>query len=528
MCPDDASGCTLEGQAPIHHHVSRARRPYPPQVGTPRLDRVLYSKLFRVPTSRDKVSTVFDRAGLETASPASRADRLLFPTEDQWYERKSSRIAARELANEMIGFANAEGGTIAVGAHDGTIEALRWSTDRENDWRQAALDFTVPPVTVEMTALPVTGESDATILLIDIPASERLHANVRDEVYLRVGDETRQLTFGQRRELEFDKGQSNFEATTPRFIEARSLSPSLLIHETTADRLLAKTGSRDISMLLTARGLMTTDGALTVGGLLLVGEHPQAELPAAIVRVTRYRSTERTTGARQQVDFDRRFEGPLPVQLADAAEAIAARIPTRRALASSGEFSDVGAIPRDAWLEGLVNAVAHRSYSMAGDHIRVSLFPNRVEIESPGRFPGVVDLKAAEGITRFARNPRIARVLADLDFTQELGEGIRRMFEEMRLAGLAEPHYEQTAGSVRLTMTSMPLDVELERRLPPNAREILRLLRERGRGSTGALVSALGRSRPVVLGQLRALEDQGLVEWVGNSPKDPRAFWRLP
>ena len=41
--------------------------------------------------------------------------------------------------------------------------------------------------------------------------------------------------------------------------------------------------------------------------------------------------------------------------------------------------------------EGLVNAVVHRSYSMAGDHIRIELFDDRIEIHSPGRFPGLAN-----------------------------------------------------------------------------------------------------------------------------------------
>jgi ATP-dependent DNA helicase RecG len=71
-------------------------------------------------------------------------------------------------------------------------------------------------------------------------------------------------------------------------------------------------------------------------------------------------------------------------------------------------------MPRDVWLEGLVNAVLHRSYSMAGDHVRVETFPNRIEIENPGRFPGLADPAAPLSISRYARNSRIVRVCSDL------------------------------------------------------------------------------------------------------------------
>ncbi|MGH8907874.1 MAG: ATP-binding protein [Egibacteraceae bacterium] len=262
--------------------------------------------------------------------------------------------------------------------------------------------------------------------------------------------------------------------------------------------------------------------------MLLFAHQPQAWFPEASVRVLRYRGTERGSGSRQQLLDDVRVEGPVPVQLAQARKEIFDRLPTRRALTAAGRFERVGLVPQDAWLEGLVNAVVHRSYSISGDHIRVEIFDDRVEIESPGRFPGIAYARDPLRVTRFARNPRIARVCADLHFGQELGEGIRRMFEEMRLAGLADPDFRQTSGSVRLSLSSVAVDRELEERLPPGARDLARLIREAGRASTGDLAEASGRSRPIVIRQLRALQDAGLVVWVGHSTRDPRAYWTLP
>jgi ATP-dependent DNA helicase RecG len=152
-------------------------------------------------------------------------------------------------------------------------------------------------------------------------------------------------------------------------------------------------------------------------------------------------------------------------------EIVAEAQPRRRALKADGVVGEVPLVPEDAWLEGLVNAAIHRSYSLAGDHIRIEIFSNRIEITSPGRFPGLVDAANPLEAPRYARNPRIARVCADLQFGQELGEGIRRMFEEMRLAGLVDPLYEETPASVRLTLLGEPVDRQLEARLPRGARD---------------------------------------------------------
>jgi ATP-dependent DNA helicase RecG len=184
-------------------------------------------------------------------------------------------------------------------------------------------------------------------------------------------------------------------------------------------------------------------------------------------------------------------------------------------------------IPEDAWLEGIVNAAVHRSYSVAGDHIRVEVFDDRIEISSPGRFPGLVDLSDPLDAVRFARNPHIARVCADLNFGQELGEGIRRMFEEMRAAGLSDPVYRQTSGSVELTLLAEPVDRKLDARLPGNARRVLAALREADRLSTGEVQGLLEVSRPTAQRELGELKDAGIIEWIGKSPQDPRAYWCL-
>lgn len=456
-------------------------------------------------------------------SAADRGAALIAIREDQWFDRKSSRTSAQDLANSMIGFANADGGIIVVGLWGGTVEGVDAVGGRVLEWQQAALDFTVPAVpcrTRLVECMNSRGGFDH-LFVAEIETSEKVHCNRRDDVFLRVGDENRRLTFGQRQELLYDKGQATFESTVVDGAERDDLD-ELLLHS-----YAEAVNHPDPDRLLAARGLTTRSGGLTVAAVLLFGAHPQLWLPEASVRVLRYQGTERGSGARQRLLDDVRIEGPIPVQLVEARKKIFELLPTRRALAASGRFERIGLIPHDAWLEGLVNAVIHRSYSISGDHIRVEIFDNRIEIESPGRFPGIAQARDPLEITRFARNPRVARVCADLAFGQELGEGIRRMFEEMSLAGLADPSYHQTAGSVRLTLSATPVDRALEDRLPPGARDILRVVREAGRASTGEIAQASGRSRPIVLRQLRALEEAGLVRWTGQSRNDPRSYWAL-
>jgi ATP-dependent DNA helicase RecG len=457
-----------------------------------------------------------------TAPPDRIGAELLALPEDQWFDRKSARIAPKDLANVLVGMANAEGGVIAIGLENGRVEGTDSDPKRRNEQMQAPFRLCEPAVRTDAKLVPclrADGASDH-LLVLDVEPSEGVHANQRDEVYLRVGDETRRLTFQQRTELLYDKGDASYE--TRRVAHARRSD----IDESLLQNYVIALGASDGDRLLAARGL-AKDSYLTVAGCLLFARQPQTFLPEALVRVLRYRGRERGTGSRQQLLEDVRIEGPIPAQLMKAREEIKRLQPARRALASSGRFENVPLVPEDAWLEGLVNAVVHRSYSVAGDHIRIEIFDDRIEISSPGRFPGLVDLTDPIRATRFARNPRIARVCADLHFGQELGEGIKRMYEEMRGAGLGDPAYHQTAGSVQLLLSGEPIDRELAARLPEHARAIVTALRRAERLSTGEITDLLGVSRPVAQRELAVLQDEGVVEWVGKSPKDPRAFWRL-
>lgn len=457
------------------------------------------------------------------ASPASDLGAgLSGVTEDQWFERKSRRIEPRRLAEALVGFANADGGTIVVGLSNGLVEGTRLDLRRRNELMQAAIDFTQPtvPMRPDLYACVRSDGSPDDLLVIDVPPSNVVHATSRDEVFLRVGDETRKLTFLQRRELLFDKGQAAYESELTNVVAAA-------VDEELLDAYARRLGANDGQRVLVARGL-SVDGRLTVAGSLLFAKEPQRTFPNAHIRVSRFRGSQRGSGSRQNLVSDFRIEGPIPVVLERARVQIAEWQPTRRALSRGGTFDDIALVPQDAWLEGIVNAAVHRSYSNAGDHIHVDVFDDRIEIESPGRFPGLVDFEHPERMTRFARNPRIARVCADLQIGQELGEGIRRMFEEMRSAGLVDPFYQQSSGSVRLTLSGDPVHRELDAQLPDVTRTIVQALREGERLSTGELSELLDVTRPTVLRYMRSLQEAHLVEWVGKSQRDPRAYWRLP
>lgn len=385
---------------------------------------------------------------LETWPAEEVAPRLLAEPESQWFDRKSARVQPSALAETLSAMANAEGGMIAIGLSDGVCEGIGGQRRKQNEWLRAGIDLTNPPVRFDphtLNCVNQRGDPDQLLLLV-IPPSEQVHATTKDEVYLRVGDASRKLSFEQRIQLRYDKGDTGFERTP-----AQTYGEAKLDINAVAE-YAALVRHPDPERLLQARDLVGGDGTLFIGGQLLFGLEPQRTHPQAYVRVLKYAGVERRTGTEQNLVKDIRCEGALPQQLDAARQAVTEILPARKALGTNGKFGWSVLVPEEVWLEALVNAVIHRAYSNFGDHIRLTVFDDRVEMFSPGRFPGITSLDDLTQVQRFSRNPRIARVMADLSYGQEMGEGLRRMVAGMESTGRPRPVVTQTAGGVTVTL----------------------------------------------------------------------------
>jgi ATP-dependent DNA helicase RecG len=116
-----------------------------------------------------------------------------------------------------------------------------------------------------------------------------------------------------------------------------------------------------------------------------------------------------------------------------------------------GKFRKVPEYPEEAWLEGIVNALCHRSYNVQGNAIYIKHFDNRLEISNSGPLPAQVTIDNIK-TERFARNPRVARVLEDMGYVRQLNEGVSRIYESMEKSMLSVPEYKEANGNVYLTL----------------------------------------------------------------------------
>lgn len=209
------------------------------------------------------------------------------------------------------------------------------------------------------------------------------------------------------------------------------------------------------SQLLLARRLLAEqkDNRLILNraGVLLFAKNPCLWFPRANLRFLRYEGTTAETGPRMNLVKDVRLELPLPKLLDEGFKVVAGQLREFTRLVKGGKFETTPEYPEFAWQEAISNAVIHRAYSITGTDIQVKMFDDRLEVESPGKLPGLVRLHNIRAI-HFSRNPLIARVMAEMKYMRELGEGVDRMIREMEQMGLEPPLFEEYAFMVRVTL----------------------------------------------------------------------------
>lgn len=460
---------------------------------------------------------------------AQRGLFLLEQLESQWFERKGIGLRPVDLARPVIALANAEGGSLVIGASNSEIKGLQAKPTAENDFRQAIHDYVKPSVRLSIDKIDVInsdGKEDQ-ILFLTIDPADIVLEDRRGKTYLRVGDESRELNYSERQELEYNKGVRQYDG------EAISGSDTTDLDTTLIAEYAKKVGYKgDLpGDVLKARFLVNKNGEQTNACHLLFSQHPQDIFPQAGVRITKFLNDERGTGSGLNIDanHDYRLDGNIPYLIRESTRIIESIVTKRKALGANGEFVFQDIIPHDAWLEGVVNALIHRSYSLSGDYVHIELYPTRVEITSPGVFPGLAKMDDLLNISRFARNPRIARVCTELGFGQELGEGVKRIVEQMRRYNYIDPVYTQNSGNVRLRLEAiMRLDDRLLRELPTKSEEILNIIRLQPHGlGTGEIMEHLNMTRPTINLRLKKLEEVGLIRREGKTPTDPRAVWLI-
>ncbi len=360
--------------------------------------------------------------------------------EDQTFDCKSIQIDPKALAIPLVAFANADGGVIALGVSDKSrmIEGVNQYTQKLNDLLRVPFDFCNPSVSVICTYVACTDKdgNDNRILLMHIPASSTLHTNQADEAFMRVGDKSRRLTFDERVQLMYDKGERSFEDTT--------------VYGATVDDIDMDAVAKYVNLLgyskspieyLRENNHFVTknkvgEDVVSVACMLLFGKNPQNYLPRARTRFIRFNGVDEKVGAEMNVIKDIVFEGTILGQVEKTVEYLETQVAEHTYLEQSGKFVTRRDYPKFVIQEMVVNACCHRAYNIKGTEIQIKMFDDRIVFESPGKLPGMVRPSNIRN-THFSRNPKIAAFLKTYHYVKEYGEGVDRMCRELEMNGVA-------------------------------------------------------------------------------------------
>lgn len=234
-------------------------------------------------------------------------EEVLAVEEMQVFDRKSVNIAPKVLAIPIIAFANADGGTVAIGISDKTrrIEGVDYDIQKLNELLRVPFDFCVPTVKVEIEkvqCIDFKGRENH-VLLMHIEPSMEVHANQADEVFMRVGDKSKKLAFEERMQLMYDKGERFFEDKPVPETDIEDIDLAFV------EKYIAQIGYSKTAMeyLRENKGFIKEKNGkvqISSAAILLFGKNPQLYFPRARVRFIRYEGTEERVGTQMNVIKD--------------------------------------------------------------------------------------------------------------------------------------------------------------------------------------------------------------------------------
>jgi ATP-dependent DNA helicase RecG len=395
-----------------------------------------------------------------------------------------AKFRTDELAQTLVALANAQGGTVIIGATARKVEGLADVVQAREATLEAAMACT-PPLVLPLPA--VVQHGPATLLLLTVPAGLANVYSLHGKYLRRVGPRDEPIPPDALRKLLLERGETSWERLSPADAAAEDLDQQKI--GAYAQRIGSAAEGEPLAFLLRrgclARAPAGPDAGAqgpalkpTNAGLLLFGREVERFFPQCEVTLVRYLGREmsdeflRTDLRDTLVETVRRAEIWLQEHMRKGSRMV------------GFERQDWTQFPLGAVREVLVNAVAHRDYSVRGEGIRLALFSDRLECYSPGRLPGHVTVQNIVE-ERFSRNETLVQVLADFGLIERLGYGIDRVLRQMADAGLPPPEFRETAAGFLVTLRGQTgeeppqaggVDTSEWRRLGLNERQIAALV----------------------------------------------------
>lgn len=390
-------------------------------------------------------------------------DSVLELKEVRFSNKAVSSPDRESLADDLAAFANSYGGVCVLGVEDDTGEVLGIPLDRlsvlQSFIEEVCNDLIDPPLSakIESLELPTTMGHDVAVIKVDVPSGPYVYRSPGGHL-LRVGSSKRLMRPEHLSRLSAKRGRTTFLPFDEEIINAATISDLSL---DLLDRFRTLNVNVTQTNLLLNLHMATKDakGVIrpTVAGILMATNDPRQWLPNAFIQAVAYRGIDiDTTFAGYQQDAAD-ITGPLDHQVKNACAFVTKNM---WIMASKNQ----GRVDRPqfdlmAVFEAVVNAVAHRDYSIHGSKIRLRIFDDRLEIYSPGNLPNAMGVESLRDL-QSTRNEVIYSLLAKcplptnqdqtrvewLDterktIVEKRGEGVHIILDNSKKLSDREPEY---------------------------------------------------------------------------------------
>jgi len=431
-------------------------------------------------------------------------------TESSQLELKLTLPSHDQILKTVCGFANQFGGKLIIGvANDGEIVGVKEKL--AIDWLQYLDQLIIEGIAPLIVPKIYTNIVEGCLLvIIEVPRGSQKpyyirNLGIHEGVYIRLGPTTHKAPLEYINELQWQSRGRSYD-TTPLFqVDREELDEKRLTQffERRSKSPVSVTGKllESYQILLREQNVVSP----SVGGLLLFSQDPQKFLPEAFAICTSFKALDMTHGAFRTRDI----RGDLFEQIEGIMSFLTENLNTDSVL-KSVRREDRLELPELALREAVVNALIHRSYAIQSP-IKVAVFPNRVEIFSPGSFPGPINTKALEFGLSYVRNTLLTRIFRESGIAEKLGSGLRRIVETFKEAGLAPPQFIEGSGYVKVTLPRGRIE------LNPESLRLTQVLAENGTVSLEMIAKSLKLSTKTTLKLLNDLIEGGRVKREGKA-----------
>ncbi len=370
-----------------------------------------------------------------------------------------------DFAGEVVAFANAEGGVLFLGvADDGVIKGIpEEHLRRVEEWVvNIATNNCAPPIRpiIRSRRLPDPSGELKPVLVVTIRKGLYVHQTTRGRWYVRVGSTKRDLTAQELPRLLQERGRM--------FVFDESPVLTARVDELDTGLVKVALGKADgiegDQLLLNKRITLKDEEGMvrpTVAGLLCFSKKPEEHVKNAYIHAVVYRGTRRNSN---DLVHQENISGSVQQQI-EAAVAFVDRFMIKPSKKDVGR-EDFPQYRLGAVLEAIVNAVAHRDYSISGSKIRLFMYKDRLEVMSPGGLPNTLTLESMR-YRQFTRNQLLVSFLSKMKspredtlikghYIEERGEGVARILDESLEWSGRSPEYALHDQEVALTIWARP------------------------------------------------------------------------